>query len=93
MKVELLTRSGCHLCEEARALLESYGLVVEPIDIDEHPDLREQYCDCIPVVRIDGVVRFRGRVNEVLLQRLLRRTDATGLSPAGKAGVRPDRRE
>ena len=93
MKVELLTRSGCHLCEEARALLESYGLVVEPIDIDERPDLREQYCDCIPVVRIDGVVRFRGRVNEVLLQRLLRRADATGLSPAGEAGVRPDRRE
>ena len=93
MKVELLTRSGCHLCEEARALLESYGLVVEPIDIDERPDLREQYCDCIPVVRIDGVVRFRGRVNEVLLQRLLRRTEGTGPSPARRPKVRHDTRE
>ena len=93
MKVELLTRSGCHLCEEARALLESYGLVVEPIDIDERPDLRDQYCDCIPVVRIDGVVRFRGRVNEVLLRRLLRRTEGTGPSQARRPRVRHDTRE
>ncbi len=73
MKVELLTRSGCHLCDDARELLESYGLNVTLIDIDVDTELRDRYCDCVPVIRIDGVVRFRGRVNEVLLRRILKK--------------------
>jgi glutaredoxin len=71
MQVTLYTRAGCHLCDDAKAILERYGLTVEPIDIDADPQLQAKYNECVPVVVIDGRERFRGRVNEVLLRRLL----------------------
>ena len=70
-QVTIYTRVGCCLCDEARELLERYGLRPEMIDIDADPQLRERYTTCVPVVVIDGKERFRGRVNEVLLRRLL----------------------
>ena len=69
--VILYTRSGCHLCDDARQLLESYGLTPELVDIDADADLVDRYDTCVPVVVIDGKERFRGQVNEVLLRRLL----------------------
>lgn len=69
--VILYTRQGCHLCEDAKAVLVRHGLSVEEVDIDRDPDLTARYNECIPVVVIDGVERFRGRVNDVLLRRLL----------------------
>jgi glutaredoxin len=74
--VTVYTRSGCHLCDEARQVLQRYGLTPQLIDIDADPALREEYTDCVPVVAIDGQVRFRGKVNEVLLRRLLRKSAA-----------------
>lgn len=71
MQVTLYTRAGCHLCDDAKAILERYGLRVESIDIDADPQLRAKYNECVPVVVIDGRERFRGRVDEVLLRRLL----------------------
>ncbi len=73
--VILFTRQGCHLCDEARNILERHGLSPHVIDIDPHPELVAQYTDCVPVVVIDGRERFRGRVNETLLVRLLRQRD------------------
>jgi glutaredoxin len=70
-KAILYTRRGCHLCDDARAVLERHGLLVEPIDIDQDPELVARYTHEVPVVWIDGQERFRGRVNEVLLKRLL----------------------
>ncbi|RIK77525.1 MAG: NrdH-redoxin [Planctomycetota bacterium] len=70
-QVVLYTRSGCHLCDDARDLLVRHGLNPQSVDIDADPELRERYDFCVPVVVIDGVERFRGRVNEVLLRRLL----------------------
>lgn len=67
----LYTRQGCHLCDEARAVLERYGLTVHSIDIDSDPDLVARYDQCVPVVVLDEQERFRGRVDEVLLRRLL----------------------
>jgi glutaredoxin len=71
-EVVLYTRVGCHLCDDARELLVRHGLAPRSVDIDADPELRERYDVCVPVVVIDGVERFRGRVNEVLLRRLLR---------------------
>ena len=70
-QVTIYTRVGCHLCDDAKELLERYGLEPELVDIDANPELRERYTTCVPVVLIDGKERFRGRVNEVLLRRLL----------------------
>lgn len=65
------TRPGCHLCDEAVRLLRRHGLSPTEVNIDEDPQIRDQYDQCVPVVWIDGKERFRGQVNEVLLQRLL----------------------
>lgn len=71
LRVILYTRAGCHLCEEALATLHKHGLRPILVDIDGDAALRERYNECVPVVEIDGRERFRGHINEVLLQRLL----------------------
>jgi glutaredoxin len=68
----LYTRAGCHLCDEALAVLVRYGLRPDVVDIDHDSDLVARYGDSVPVVLIDGRLRFRGRVEERLLRRLLR---------------------
>lgn len=71
-EVILYTRPGCHLCDDAQQLLESYGLEPRLVNIDTDPALQQAYGLTIPVVVIDGVERFRGRVDDILLRRLLR---------------------
>ena len=75
--VVLYTRQGCHLCEQAWQQLERarqrYGFALQKADVDGDPDLLRDYGECVPVVTIDGKVRFRGIVNRVLLERLLSR--------------------
>ena len=41
------------------------------VDIDADPGLRARYDTTVPVVAVDGKVRFKGVVNRVLLERLL----------------------
>ena len=67
----LYTRHGCHLCDDAHALLRRYGFDITPVDIDADPRLRERYDECVPVVVVNGRERFRGKVSEVLLRRLV----------------------
>jgi glutaredoxin len=69
--VVLYTRRGCHLCEDAQAVLVRHGVRPQLVDIDANPALRDRYNECVPVVEIDGRERFRGQINEVLLRRLL----------------------
>lgn len=76
-QVLLFTRSGCHLCDEAEAMLLRYGLVLQKIDVDASPELRAKYDACVPVVVMDGKERFRGQVNEILLKRLLKSSPLT----------------
>ena len=70
-RVTLLTRKGCHLCDYAHEVLARYGLAVETVDIDASDELKSRYNECVPVVLFDGKERFRGKVDEVLLRRLL----------------------
>ncbi|HUY91478.1 MAG TPA: glutaredoxin family protein [Pirellulales bacterium] len=74
--VILYTRVGCHLCDDAKALLIRHGLSPAEIDVDQDAALRARYDQCVPVVVIDGVERFRGQVNEVLLRRLVEHREA-----------------
>ncbi|HTI51660.1 MAG TPA: glutaredoxin family protein [Planctomycetaceae bacterium] len=71
------SRAECHLCDEAKAVLAQYLEYlpeIEEIDIDTRPELQERFGTSIPVVEIDGEIRFRGRVDEVLLRRLIEAT-------------------
>ena len=72
-RVVLYTRQGCHLCDEARQILERHGVEPTSVDIDADAALRERFDECVPVVEIDGRIRFRGRVDPILLRRILSR--------------------
>jgi hypothetical protein len=73
----LYTRPGCHLCDDARQVLQRYVRwlpnLVE-VNIDHDPRLVERFGNCVPVVAFDGKVRFRGRIPEILLRRLIEGT-------------------
>ena len=71
--VVLYSRHGCHLCERALELLTAHGLVPHVVDIDDDPRLRERFDTCVPVVEMDGRVRFRGVVDPRLLRRIIER--------------------
>jgi glutaredoxin len=75
-EVIVYTRSGCHLCDDAKKILERHGLNPQLVDIDADPELQTRFNECVPVVVIDGRESFRGRVNEVLLRRMLKRRPA-----------------
>ena len=77
MNVILYTRTGCHLCDDAEQVLAEHGLQAKKVDIDANADesLREQFDTCVPVVEIDGKVRFRGQVDPLLLKRLLHKRE------------------
>jgi glutaredoxin len=74
IKVDFYTRNGCCLCDEALHLIETagkrYPIELSLIDVDQDPALCKQHGNCVPVVAVNGRVRFHGRVNQVLLERL-----------------------
>ena len=69
--VILYTRKDCHLCDDALSILSEHGITPEIVDIDENPELQKEFDTCVPVVKLGGKIRFRGRVNPVLLRRIL----------------------
>ena len=71
-RATVYTREGCHLCDKAVEQLERFGLTPKLVDIDADDELKSEYDQCVPVVEIDGKIRFRGVMNEVLLKRILR---------------------
>lgn len=73
----LYTRDGCHLCDDAEEILQHHRRWLPPatlINVDSDPKLVDQFGTCVPVVALDGKVRFRGHVNEALLRRLIEGT-------------------
>jgi glutaredoxin len=58
VRLQLLTRHGCHLCENAATTLEQIaaeaGLATTAVDVDADPDLQAEYGDRVPVVLLDG---------------------------------------
>ena len=74
--VTLLSRPGCHLCDDARAIVtrvvgEVSGVALEERSILDDEALLERYRDEIPVVLIDGAVHTIWRVDESRLRSAL----------------------
>jgi glutaredoxin len=67
----LYGRPGCHLCDEARAVLERIGHPFEEVDIEADDALLARYLERIPVIALDGVELFDFFVNEVELRARL----------------------
>lgn len=71
----LVTRQGCHLCDQALELLRSLGVEPELADVDTEHDLFELYDWRVPVVLVDGRVVAEGKVHADALRRSLAPTD------------------
>ena len=75
--VTLITREGCHLCEEAWTLLAQlsaelgFGLVT--VDVDSDRGLANEYSDRVPVILIDGAEHGYWRVEEARFRRAVSR--------------------
>jgi glutaredoxin len=56
--VTVFVRDGCHLCEEALAVLErlraAHPFAIEQVDIEADDALHRRYLERIPVVAIGG---------------------------------------
>src|ERR1700730_12085423 len=74
--VTLYTRPGCHLCEEAKALinpmLAEFGATLREVSIDESAVLRERYGLDIPVIFIGARKVAKHRVDAVKFRRQLK---------------------
>jgi predicted thioredoxin/glutaredoxin len=71
MEIVLMTRQGCHLCDEALAALRSLGLEPELRDIDADDELHDLYDWRVPVVLVDGRVVAEGRIDQERLRQAL----------------------
>ena len=83
-RVRLLTRPGCHLCDEARTVVElvcaELGETYEEVDLDraglDDPGLLRRYTDEVPVTFVDGAQHAYWRVDPVRLRAALTRARA-----------------
>ena len=73
--VTLYGRPGCHLCDDARAVLErvraTHPFRLQEIDIETDDELFKRYLERIPVVAVDGEERFELFVEDEALRRTL----------------------
>ena len=59
-RVVVYTAPGCHLCAPAVEAVRSVcGDDFELVDITGDPGLEQRYREWIPLVKVDGVERFR----------------------------------
>jgi Glutaredoxin-like domain (DUF836) len=75
VRVTLLSRPGCHLCEAARSVIAKVtadlGVGWTERDITSSPEDLDRYCDMIPVTLVDGVQHDFWRVSEDRLRAAL----------------------
>ena len=73
----LVTRHGCHLCEDAetrlRRLATELGFAYREVDVDVSPTLRAEFADRVPVVLIDGREHGYWRLEEDRFRRAVGR--------------------
>ncbi|MDB1087883.1 glutaredoxin family protein [Streptomyces sp. ACA25] len=73
--VTLIGKPGCHLCDDARAVIEEVcgelGVSWEEKDITQDPELHRRYWEEIPVVLVDGEQHDFWRVKPERLRRAL----------------------
>ncbi|WP_370518385.1 glutaredoxin family protein [Nostocoides sp. HKS02] len=74
-RVTLIAKPGCHLCDDARAVIErvtaDLGVGWVEHSIADEPALAEQYWEQIPVTLVDGRQHDYWRVDEARLRAAL----------------------
>ena len=87
-RLTLLTKPGCHLCDEARDVVDTVldslvgaGVAVPELheqSIYDDPELFGRYAEEIPVVLLDGKVHAYWRVDPERLATAIRAADEEG---------------
>ena len=76
IRIDIYSRPGCHLCDEAKAVIEPfrerYVVVLRTINVESSADLENRYGSDIPVVLVNGDEAFRHRVDRTELERKLK---------------------
>jgi len=71
----LLTREGCHLCDEMATVLDrvlgAEGEAWATVDVDRDTELRARWGETIPVLLRDGKAVAKVRLDESQLRRLI----------------------
>ena len=74
-RITLIGKPGCHLCDDARAVVERVALDTgagwSELSILDDPELAEKYREQIPVVLVDGEQHDFWRVDEGRLRAAL----------------------
>jgi glutaredoxin len=74
-RVRLLAKPGCHLCDDARAVIEAVcadlGVTYDEVDVTADADLMRQYGEEIPVTFVDGEQHDFWRVDAARLRAAL----------------------
>ena len=77
VQIDIYSRPGCHLCDEAKEVVERVRLrfpfLLRVINIETDPELERAYGEQIPVVFINGNKAFKYRVDEVELEEKVKR--------------------
>jgi Glutaredoxin-like domain (DUF836) len=73
--VTVISRAGCHLCEEAEAvvggLAGELGFRWHVLDVDSSAELQNSFGNRVPVILLDGTEHGYWRVEEARLRRAL----------------------
>lgn len=79
--VTLFGKPGCHLCDEARAVVQRVcdqrSVELSEIDVSLDPALNREYGERIPVLAVDGEELFDYFVDEGVLVERLDRVDSS----------------
>jgi len=79
--VTLYGKPGCHLCDEARAVVQrvraEHPFELQEVDVSLDPQLNREYGERIPVLALDGEELFDYFVEEAVLVERLDRVDGS----------------
>lgn len=88
IRLTLLVRAYCHLCDEMRAALaeRAAGIPVDEVDVDADPALEARWGALVPVLLADGRELCHYRLDAVALDGFVRRPGAGDLALGAKIG-------
>jgi len=75
--IDIYSRPGCHLCDEAKEVVERvrrrHPFSLRVVNIETDPSLESAYGTEIPVITINGNKAFKYHVDEVELEKKVKR--------------------
>ena len=72
MSLVLVTRDGCHLCDDALILLQDLVFEPELADVDADDRLHDIYDWRVPVILLDDRLIAEGRITRAQLEKALK---------------------